>query len=55
MSDAVDTKAEIIKLSRVLGEEVAALEFLEPIGWRQLREFRYLVADQFFEGAESRL
>ncbi|NMN98476.1 hypothetical protein [Antrihabitans stalactiti] len=55
MSDAVDTKAEIIKLSRVLGEDVAALEFLETIGWRQLREFRYLVADQFFEGAESRL
>ena len=55
MSDAVDTKAEIIKLSRVLGEDVAALEFLESIGWRELREFRYLVADQFFEGAESRL
>ncbi|MBJ8346136.1 hypothetical protein [Antrihabitans sp. YC2-6] len=55
MTDVIDTKAELIKLARVLGEDIEALAFLEPIGWQELREFRHMVADQFFLASESRL
>ncbi len=55
MTDAVDVKAELIKLSRVLGAEVEDLAFLESVGWREIRQFRRQVTDQFFLAAESRL
>ena len=55
MSDQSDTRAELTKLARVLGVDVEALAFLEPIGWQELREFRNLVSDQLFATAESRL
>ncbi|CAM3848277.1 hypothetical protein [Smaragdicoccus niigatensis] len=55
MSEATDTQSELLKLARVLGEDVNALRFLEPIGWADLRKFRHLVMDQFFEAAEDRL
>ena len=55
MSDQTDTRAEITKLARVLGEDVESLAFLETVGWEDLRAFRNLVSDQFFQAAESRL
>ncbi|MBJ8340066.1 hypothetical protein JGU71_14320 [Antrihabitans sp. YC3-6] len=55
MTEVVDTRAELVKLSRILNVDVSELAFLETVGWQALREFRQQATDQFFVAAESRL
>lgn len=55
MTDVVELKTELAKLSRLLDTEEDSLDFLAPLGWPQIRELRKLVSDHFFAASEPRL
>lgn len=55
MSDVADLRAEIGKLARLLDVDPKSLVFLEPAGWREIRQLRQLVSDHFFGAGEPRL
>lgn len=55
MSEMLDLKAELAKLSRVTGMAPDQLQHLAVVGSTDLRAFRYMVIDQIFEYNESKL
>ncbi len=55
MSELVDIKSELIKLSRVTGLPIDQLQHLEAVGSEDLRAFRYQVIDQIFAYNEAKL
>lgn len=54
MTAAADLRAELIKLGRTLQQDPADLEFLAPMGWPAIREFRLAITDVITEYCHSR-
>ena len=55
MTTALETRAEIVKLARVLGTPTDQLGYLERISPRDLRDLRERATDSLYEGDRERL
>jgi hypothetical protein len=55
VSEALDTRAELLKLARLLGCEPSELEFLDELPSQELREFRERATDRLFDAGAAML
>ncbi|MCE5288920.1 MAG: hypothetical protein LLG14_06710 [Nocardiaceae bacterium] len=54
MTEVVDLQAELVKLGRTLQCDPSDLQFLAPVGWPAIREFRLVLTDVIAEYTHER-